>query len=136
MNSNKIFVGNIMQHIYDNRAEKTMPISVVMKENAVLIRTKNGFYVDVEELYSLLHIGYLYFESYKFKFLDNEIINKIYMLMDMPTEICREQWMDSNPNGSSTYVDESSLKPYVEGEQNISISKLQRRLYSERNKRQ
>ena len=135
MNSNKIFIGNVMQHIYDNRAEKTMPISVVRKENAVLIRTKNGFYVDVEELYSLLHMGYLYVESYKFRFSYNEFINKIYMLMDMPTDICREQWMDSNSN-SNTYVDESSLRPYVEGEQNISISRLQRRLYSERNKKQ
>lgn len=136
MNSNKIFIGTIMQHIYDNRAEKFMPLSVPIKENAVLIRTKNGFYVDVEELYLiLLDIVYLSVESYKERYSDKKFIDGIYRLLEMPTEIFREQWIDSSPN-SNIYVDETSLKPYVASKQNISIVKLQRELYSQRDKRQ
>lgn len=132
MNSNKIFIGNIMGRIYNNISGMFMPLSVTQKENAVLIKTKNGFYVDVEELYNgLADIAYLYVESYEPRFSDIEFIDYMYRLIEMPTDMFRGRWMTTNPL-EYVHIDEDSLRPYCNEEQNVSISKLRRELASKK----
>lgn len=77
----------------------------VYKEKAVLVRTKNGLYIDVERL-SILDIIYLYFENKKGVSSD-------------------EPYMFKGSHGDfegELFVDSDSIKPYVAEEKKDSKS--------------
>jgi len=62
MQNDKIYMGTIVKCIEYNQDTETCGTLKVCKENALLVRTRNGFYVDIEGL-NLLEIAYLYFEN-------------------------------------------------------------------------
>lgn len=83
------------------------------KENAVLVKTKNGGYIDLENFNSILD----YLKIYK------DDVQRDYNLWKtiMPTH---------SRSNNSLFVDENSLKPYFNSEdkkEEISIYQLRRR---------
>lgn len=77
----------------------------IYKENALLVKTRNGLYIDTEDL-SVLDIAYLYFENKK-------------------TITTGEPYMFSGSRGSyvgNKFVDGESLQPYVTKEEDKSKS--------------
>jgi len=129
MKNNRFYVGNIMEctqfdvppiidvnavvegcsfcHIENN--------SVLYKENAILLQTKHGYFVEIEDL-SLSDIIYLYVE-------DCEIINH----GDKSSKL----FMTTYPYyKGSKHVDRSTIKPYESENKNkdkSSIRKIQKK---------
>lgn len=132
MKPDKIFIGNIKRctkYISHSRftgnvfiGEECVNLSSfgyiesedeLYKENAVLVKTKNGGYIDLENFNSILD----YLKIYK------DDVQRDYNLWKtiMPTH---------SRGNNSLFVDENSLKPYFNSEdkkEEISIYQLRRR---------
>ena len=90
--------------------------SEVLKENAILIKTKHGFFVDIEGL-SLIDVAYLYLENASVKSVSAQS-NKLFMPI-------------SGAQKGDLFIDSASLKPYMRANQKettLSITKVQRML--------
>lgn len=96
--------------------------SEIFKENAILIKTKYGYYVDVDGL-SLADIAYLYFENSKAKVLGTTS-DKLFMLT---SGFCV----------GDLFVDQDSIKSYTSanmGEKRSSILSIQGKTKNKRTK--
>jgi len=128
MQNDKLFIGNIMQctkHDTHTTFSSEMFIgdqslgvdsfgyidseSEVLKENATLIKTKHGYYVDIEGL-SLTDIAYLYLEGSKAKVRGTKS-GKLFMLT-------------SGSYKGDLFVDRESIKPYVSEDKNKNSSSI------------
>ena len=145
MNSNRIYTGNIMQKEFDWETEEYTGNIKAVKENAILIKTTHGHYVDVFDLYLLSDIAYLYVENYKeprmpaillesvgapdtLKKLLAETMYDIKSFPAMLTNHHRQYWMQAmsieKPAHGGRFVDEASLELYEGKRQKVSIRKL------------
>ena len=120
MSSNDIYIGDIRKCTayigeslvcaYGNGFSGFELESELYKKDAILYRTKNGRYVDIDMINSI-------FDSFIIK--RHESIDKLGLLM--PTIAYGEDTL---------YIDKKTLKPYYRDEQvDISVRKLKRELH-------
>lgn len=115
MKNNKIFTGNIMLCTKYNHHDGSIgpdlghieSESIVHDEDAVLIRTKHGFYVNINGL-SLSDIAYLYLERSRGRISGTK---------------SAELFMLTSPSClGELFVDSESVKPYMSTDKNKSSS--------------
>ncbi len=112
MDSDKIFTGTIMKCVkYEKIDGYSIPKSEVYKENAILLKIKDYFYVDIDEL-NLLEIAYLHLRSEK----DIHQLSKF--MCEHHHGYCKDE----------LFIKQNTLKPYVpnEGKKNISLLSLKK----------
>ena len=120
MSSNDIFIGDIRKctayiggslvYASDNGYSGFELNSVIYKKNAILYKTKNGRYVDIDMINSI-------FDSFIIK--RHESIGKLGLLM--PTSAYGE---------NTLYIDKKTLKPYYRDEKvDFSVKQLKRELH-------
>lgn len=94
--------------------------SEIFKKKTILIKLKNGKYVDIDSLNSIMD----YIKIYK----DNLLLNSEIYNMDLYTKLSGLLLNTSPSDINSLYVDNNSIKPYFEEDdkKHISVLKLKK----------
>lgn len=118
MKNTRVFIGTIMKCTQNSEiltpgvGNFHLVEEKKVKENAILVKTKNGFYVDIKGL-NLLEVAYLYLEKR----------TSLYPY---------DTFMDAYEHGSymgENFVDINSIKPYADNEtkeKKLSLLKLRK----------